>query len=157
MRARFPSLACLAMVVAILAEAAAIPVAAQAGYPIGGIDVSHWQGSIDWPSVAASGKVNFAILKATESKFYEDPTFATNAGGATGAGIPIGMYHVASPSKQLDDARAEADHYLSVAEPTAGNLVPVLDIELRNVPDGMAPATLQAWVRAWLNRVTTVL
>jgi len=157
MRARFPLLAGLALAVAVLAGTVATPVAAQAGYPLGGIDVSHWQGSIDWPSVAASGKVNFAILKATESKSYEDPTFPTNASGAAGAGIPVGMYHVASPSAQLDDARAEADHFLGVAQPTAGNLVPVLDIELRNVPDGMAPSTLEGWVRAWLHRVTNVL
>jgi lysozyme len=157
MRARFPLLVRLALVTAVLAGTVAIPIAAQAGYPIGGIDVSHWQGAIDWPTVAASGKANFAILKATEGKFYEDPTYATNATGAVGAGIPIGMYHVASPSKQLADARAEADHFLDVAAPTAGDLVPVLDIELRNVPDGMSPSTLGAWIRAWLNRVTNVL
>jgi GH25 family lysozyme M1 (1,4-beta-N-acetylmuramidase) len=154
---RFPLLLCLALVATISVADTTIAPAAQAAYPIGGIDVSHWQHKIDWPTVQGSGKVDFAIIKATEGKFYVDKKFASNASGATGAGVPIGMYHVGTPSKDLRDARAEADHFLNVAGPSAGNLLPVLDIELSNVPPGMSPSTLEAWVRAWLNRVTTVL
>jgi GH25 family lysozyme M1 (1,4-beta-N-acetylmuramidase) len=157
MRSRFPLLVCLSLVATLTLAGTAIGPAAQAAYGIGGIDVSHWQGAIDWPAVQASGKVDFAIVKATQGKVDKDPTYKTNASGAVSAGIPIGMYHVATPSKDLADARAEADHFLKVARPNAGNLLPVLDIELKNVPAGMSPATLESWMRAWLNRVTNVL
>jgi lysozyme len=45
---------------------------------IKGIDVSHWQGTIDWKKVDAS----FAILKCTESTTYVDPTFTANKAAA---------------------------------------------------------------------------
>ena len=48
-----------------------------ASYAVQGIDVSHWQGTVNWTSVRNSGKV-FALCKATEGTTYTDPTFATN-------------------------------------------------------------------------------
>jgi GH25 family lysozyme M1 (1,4-beta-N-acetylmuramidase) len=129
---------------------------AQAATNPRGVDVSHWQGDIDWAAVASDG-IDFAIMKATESTTYTDTKFKQNRTNAQLAGITIGMYHVASPSKNTDDARAEADRFLRVAKPNVGNLIPALDIEIDNVPDGMKPATLIAWVRAWLNRVTAKL
>ena len=48
-----------------------------------GIDVSHWQGTINWPKVAAAGK-KFAIIKATEGTNYVDPHYATNRAGRQG-------------------------------------------------------------------------
>jgi GH25 family lysozyme M1 (1,4-beta-N-acetylmuramidase) len=64
-----------------------------------GIDVSHWQGTIDWTSVANSG-VQFAVIKATgrgcytssSGSLYTDAMFATNIKGAINAGIPVGVY-----------------------------------------------------------------
>ncbi|MBI3647932.1 MAG: hydrolase, partial [Actinobacteria bacterium] len=70
-----------------------------------GIDVSHWQGKIDWTKVAADG-VTFAIVKATEGRNYVDPMYATNAAGATANGIAVGAYHFASPGPQQGDATA---------------------------------------------------
>src|SRR5512132_983163 len=46
-----------------------------------GIDVSHWQGTINWASVAGAGK-EFAFCKATEGINYVDPTVGTNTAGA---------------------------------------------------------------------------
>ena len=86
-----------------------------------------------------------------------DPAFATNRANAAAAGVRIGMYHVASPSASLADARAEANHFLQVAAPGAGNLIPALDIEINRVPDWMTPTQLEAWARAWLNHVTDKL
>ena len=54
-----------------------------------GIDVSHWQGTISWPTVAASGKT-FAFLKATQGTTYLDATYATNRSGANANGHPRG-------------------------------------------------------------------
>jgi lysozyme len=121
-----------------------------------GIDVSHWQGAIDWYAVANDG-ITFAILKTTEGRKHVDDKFKANRRDAQLAGLTVGMYHVASPSKSTDDARTEADHFLKVAKPAVGHLIPALDIEISNVPEGMAPSVLETWVRAWLNRVTNRL
>ena len=53
--------------------------------PAEGVDVSNWQGSIDWTKVRGAGKT-FAFLKATEGKNYVDPTYAQNRQGAAAAG-----------------------------------------------------------------------
>ncbi|MEP6757828.1 MAG: GH25 family lysozyme [Actinomycetota bacterium] len=162
MRTRFPAIVLgLTLLVGSLtttlaASVATAPIASGSSWSVTGIDVSKWQGTIDWNAVRASG-VDFAIIKATESQGLIDPQFATNAANAAAANMPIGMYHVASPSASTDDARAEADHFLQVARPDAGNVIPALDIEINRVPDWMTPAQLQDWSRAWLLRVTNKL
>src|SRR5262245_15416247 len=58
---------------------------------VAGIDVSHWQGSIDWAQVAAAGK-EFAFAKATDGQTYVDPFYATNKAAAELNGIAFGTY-----------------------------------------------------------------
>ena len=60
--------------------------------PIHGIDVSRWQGRIDWASVRAAG-TQFAFIKATEGGDHVDPRFLENWYGAARAGVPRGAYH----------------------------------------------------------------
>lgn len=57
---------------------------------IKGIDVSHWQGTIDWDKVKAAG-IKFAIIKAggSDAGFYTDSRWEANYTGAKSAGIPI--------------------------------------------------------------------
>src|SRR5215217_9613824 len=62
-----------------------------------GIDVSHWQGTINWPQVRSAGK-EFAFVKATESTNYVDPTAAGNVANARAAGLLVGVYHFARPT-----------------------------------------------------------
>jgi GH25 family lysozyme M1 (1,4-beta-N-acetylmuramidase) len=45
------------------------------------IDVSHWQGAVDWPQVFDSGILH-AFLKCTQGLGYADPTYLANRGGA---------------------------------------------------------------------------
>ena len=61
-------------------------------YPIHGIDVSKFQGDIDWNAVASSG-VKFAWIKATEGGDRADARFQANWEGSKAAGIPHGAYH----------------------------------------------------------------
>lgn len=61
-------------------------------YPVWGVDVSRYQGEIDWPVLAGQG-IEFAFIKATEGSSYVDPRFAENLAGATAAGIRAGAYH----------------------------------------------------------------
>jgi len=114
-----------------------------------GIDVSHWQGTINWAGVAAAGK-KFAIMKATESTTYADDTYAANHSNARANGIRAGAYHFAQPSTTAGNAVAQADWFVSHANLQAGDLNPALDLEVSN---GLSTTNLQAWVKAWLDRV----
>jgi GH25 family lysozyme M1 (1,4-beta-N-acetylmuramidase) len=114
-----------------------------------GIDVSHWQGVIDWSRVAAAGK-RFAYLKASEDTNFVDGTYTTNRTQAAANGLEVGAYHFARPSTAAGDAVAEADHFVDTATPRSGDLIPVLDLE---VTGGLGTADLQAWVRTFLQHV----
>src|SRR2546423_7691789 len=94
-----------------------------------GIDVSHWNGSIDWSQVAASGE-RFVVMKATEGTGYVDPTYSSNRQGALAAGLVVTAYHFARPDLHpaAAGAAAEADHYVDVAGIGAGDLIPALDL-----------------------------
>lgn len=75
-----------------------------------GIDVSHYQNSIDWQRVKATGKVDFVIMKAMyESNKTKDEMFEANYAGATNAGINRGVYNFigsVSASDPIADANA---------------------------------------------------
>jgi GH25 family lysozyme M1 (1,4-beta-N-acetylmuramidase) len=113
-----------------------------------GIDVSHWQGTINWASVAPYKQ--FAIMKATESTIYVDSQYATNHASARANGIRTGAYHFAQPSTTAGEAVAEADWFTSHANLQAGDLNPALDLEVAN---GLSTTALQTWVKTWLDRV----
>jgi GH25 family lysozyme M1 (1,4-beta-N-acetylmuramidase) len=114
-----------------------------------GIDVSHWQGTIDWQQVAASG-VRFAFMKATESDWYVDRTYGANRRNALANGILVGAYHFARPGPEAGDAVREARHFLRNAGVRAGHLLPVLDIE---VSGGLGPTALTRWALDWVRTV----
>jgi GH25 family lysozyme M1 (1,4-beta-N-acetylmuramidase) len=119
-----------------------------------GIDVSHYQGSIGWLSVAGAGYA-FAFANASEGTGITDATYPFNRLGASGVGMHVGAYHFARPAGATDvaitsSAIAQADHFLSVAQPQRGDLLPVLDLEATG---GLSSARLTAWTRAWMTEV----
>jgi GH25 family lysozyme M1 (1,4-beta-N-acetylmuramidase) len=121
--------------------------------PVGalpGIDVSNHQGTIDWSLVAAFG-TRFAFAKATEGRTFADAMYATNRAGAALSGVEFGAYHFARPDGTANDAVIEADHFVDVAQPQPGDLIPVLDIESTG---GLTQAQVTEWILAWLGRVT---
>ena len=114
-----------------------------------GIDVSHWQGTIDWTSVAASGK-RFAYMKASEGTDLVDTTYAGHRAQAKALGMYVGAYHFARPDRTPGDSIAEADYFLAMSQLVAGDLLPVLDLE---VTGGLAPTELQEWVKGYMGRI----
>ncbi len=114
-----------------------------------GIDISHWQGTINWTQVAAAGK-RFAYMKASEDADYLDPTYTTNRAQAKANGLYVGAYHFARPGTAAGDAVAEADHFVDTALPARGELLPVLDLESSG---GLTVTALQAWVKDFMARV----
>lgn len=101
-----------------------------AGYSIGGIDVSHHQGRIDWEALrhaeAGSRPLSFVFIKATEGEALVDPNFSTNFYQAREHGMLRGAYHFYVPGVPI--ARQIALFTRTVPLET-GDLPPVLDIE----------------------------
>jgi lysozyme len=111
-----------------------------------GIDVSHYQGSIDWGAVAKSG-IDFAFIKATDGAGAGDPMFASNWKGARDAGIRRGAYHFFRP---LIGALQQAQRFISKLGGDWGELAPVLDFEI--LDGASANAALDA-ARRWMETV----
>ena len=111
-----------------------------------GIDVSHYQGNVDWAQVKAAGKV-FAFAKATQGSTDVDSMFATNWSAMKEAGIVRGAYHFFQPD---EDATAQAEHFIATVKLEAGDLPPVIDIE---VAEGSTTQNIDADVKTWLEKV----
>ncbi len=97
-----------------------------------GIDVSRFQGSIDWEKVAAAG-VDFAIIRAglrgtTEGKLLEDDYFVDNVEGATENGIDVGVYFY-SQAVNEEEAKDEVQLILDLIEPYEIKYPVVIDVE----------------------------
>ena len=90
-----------------------------------GIDVSHYQGAINWRAVARD-HVSFAYLKATEGVDGRDSRFARNWQGAHRAGLSVGAYHFFNFCRS---GRAQAANFVAVAPRHAGALPPAVDLE----------------------------
>ncbi|MEZ5777890.1 MAG: GH25 family lysozyme [Paracoccaceae bacterium] len=94
-------------------------------YPVHGIDVSRYQGNVDWPAVSRSG-ISFAYLKATEGGDHLDPSFAGHWRSAGRTGLPRGAYHFFYFCTPAAD---QARWFIRNVPREAGALPPVLDIE----------------------------
>lgn len=94
-------------------------------YPVHGIDVSKYQGLIDWPS-ARHGGVAFAYLKATEGGDRVDDRFASNWTSARAAGMPRGAYHFFYHCRS---GAEQARWFIANVPREADTLPPVLDVE----------------------------
>ena len=136
-----------------------------AGYSVAGIDVSLYQGVVNWPAVRANG-VSFAYIRASEQASTPDAYFATNYAQAKAQGLVVGAYHRAKPD--AGSGKAQADFFLDHAQFTndGKTLPPVVDMESPRSgwtgPSGqplnscynMTPAQLVPWVSAFLAEVT---
>jgi len=116
-----------------------------------GIDVSYYQGNIDWAKVKAAGK-QFAIIRISDGTGFVDPKFETYWRGAKAAGLLVGAYQFFRPGQSVT---AQADLLVDKLNSVGfggGDLPPVIDVEVK---DGVATATVASRVNAWLDRVKT--
>jgi lysozyme len=109
------------------------------------IDVSQWQGEINWAAIKADA-IQLAIIKATEGIGFTDPRFVQNWLGAKAAGVARGAYHFARPDLGSDPT-AEARYFLGVVQAHGLDLTDLL-AEDYEVPGGGA-----AWSLAFLGTV----
>lgn len=97
-----------------------------------GIDVSKWQGNIDWNAVKLSG-TEFAIIKAggSDAGFYTDSCYERNYDGAKAAGVPVGAYYIVGPRcLSAEDGTADAFRFLDMLKGKKFEYPVYLDWEL---------------------------
>lgn len=121
-------------------------------YSIHGIDVSRYQGVVDWKEVKAMNirgiSMKFAFIKATEGIGGKDPSFKRNWKRCAEAGITRGAYHFFVTGK---DGREQARNFIeTVGDLKRGDLAPVLDIERTN---GVRDSALAREALEWLQVV----
>ncbi len=95
---------------------------------LSGIDVSHYQGNINWHEVARTGTVHYVYVKATEGAQLVDNTFSTNINGARRAGLKVGIYHFYIPSVTPQQQFNNLRQNVSLRDM---DLLPIIDIERR--------------------------
>lgn len=96
-----------------------------------GIDVSRWQGSINFKSVKSVG-IDFVIIKAggSDAGFYEDPMFKINYTGAKAAGLKVGAYYfVGSKFQGTDNGIADAKKFIRILGKRSFEYPVYVDIE----------------------------
>ena len=118
-----------------------------------GIDVSNYQGTINWASVKKAG-YTFAFAKATEGTTFTDRYFAANWQGMKKAGIIPGAYHFGHPGT---DAVAQAKYFVNTVKAAYGGLSGGLQLALDlETTDGQTPAQVKAWVATFCNEIKTL-
>lgn len=122
-------------------------------YPVHGVDVSKYQGVIDWRRLKSNG-VEFAFIKATEGGDHLDSRFAINWRAADRAGVPRGAYHF---YYFCSSAISQANWFIRNVPKTRGALPPVLDMEWNHAsrsckrkPNGV---TVRRDMQTFLSRV----
>lgn len=122
------------------------------GYEIRGIDISHYQGDIDWDqlqnAMIEKCPIRFIVMKATEGSSKIDPSFKYNFKQALEYGYIRGAYHFWS---NHSSARQQAYFFLNNVPLESGDLPPVLDVEHK--PKDKSVEDFQQDILTWLHIV----
>jgi lysozyme len=121
-------------------------------FAVHGVDVSRWQGEIDWETLRAQGG-NFAFIKATDGGDHLDPMFRRNWRAAREAGIRRGAYHFFYWCRSASE---QAQWFIRNVPREKNALPPVLDVEwnsdsaCKRIP---SPAEVQEKMRVFISMV----
>ena len=96
------------------------------GYTIKGVDVSEYQGDIDW-QVLSNQDIQFAFIKATEGSSYVDPNFLDNFTNALNTNLRVGAYHFFSFESS---GKTQAENFIDTVPIVENSLPNVVDVEL---------------------------
>jgi lysozyme len=119
-------------------------------YAVHGVDVSRWQGNINWPKLKAHG-ANFAFIKATDGGDRVDPAFRRNWKGAQAAGVKRGAYHFFFWCRS---GESQARWFIRNVPREAGALPPVIDVEWtrsRSCPKRPSPANVRKKMSSFMD------
>ncbi len=122
-------------------------------YTVHGIDISHYQGKVNWQALSSSQNdpefpLRFVFLKATEGGDLTDDTFQENFQCAKDWGFVRGAYHYFIPNT---DARKQAQFFINQVKLLPGDLPPVLDVEVS--PKRKTQQQFTQNVKTWLDVV----
>ncbi|GAA1157874.1 GH25 family lysozyme M1 (1,4-beta-N-acetylmuramidase) [Kitasatospora gansuensis] len=123
-----------------------------------GMDVSSWQGNVNWSGAAANG-ARFAYVKATEGTNYTNPYFTQQYNGSYNAGLIRGAYHFALPN--VSTGATQATWFVNHGGGWSADgktLPPALDIEYNPYGAtcyGLTRAAMVSWIRDFSNTVHT--
>lgn len=116
-----------------------------------GLDVSQYQGKIDWSQVRKiedTFPVSFVLIRATAGKNHLDTRFKENWKAVKKNQFIRGAYHYYRPN---ENSLLQAQHFIDHVSLESGDLPPVLDIE--NLPKIQSMDSLKVGLRRWLNRI----
>lgn len=116
-----------------------------------GIDVSHYQGKINWDSLQKGNKdfpLNFVFIRATAGDNGTDSRFKTNWKEAGAHGFIKGAYHYYRPN---ENSLKQAENFIDKVKLQKGDLPPVLDIE--QIPSEQSMDSLKSGLKRWLDKV----
>jgi len=138
---------------AIFSSSVSDPSAVPEGFEVRGIDVSHHQGKINWELLRNQATISeqpiaFAFIKATEGSDIVDSRYRQNFSAAREHGIIRGAYHFYRTSTP---AKLQAEHFIRQVKLEAGDLPPVLDVEVK--PAEVSIENFRQGILEWLVRV----
>jgi GH25 family lysozyme M1 (1,4-beta-N-acetylmuramidase) len=119
-----------------------------------GLDVSHWQGSLNWITIKNQGAV-FAYMKATEGTSFKDPNFNANYPNSYNAGFVRGAYHFALPDRS--SGATQANYFASNGGAWSRDnrtLPGTLDIEYNPYGAtcyGLSQSSMRSWIADFVN------
>jgi lysozyme len=120
--------------------------------PVHGVDVSRWQGEIDWQRLRSQG-ANFAYIKATDGGDHLDPMFRKNWRGAKEAGLKRGAYHFFYWCRTAGE---QADWFIRNVPKVADALPPVIDVEYNGESKcqrRLSPARVQEKMQVFMDKL----
>lgn len=135
-------------------ERADAPIRTPRAGSVQGIDVSHWQGTVNWAGHWNNGK-RFVWIKATEGTSYTDPKFGANYTGSYNQGFIRGAYHFALPN--VSSGATQANYFSSHGGGWSGDgktLPGALDLEYNPYGAtcyGLSKAQMTSWIRDFSN------
>jgi GH25 family lysozyme M1 (1,4-beta-N-acetylmuramidase) len=151
-------LSSVVLALALILPTSAFAMQAQTSSNLNGIDVSHWQGTVNWTLVKSSG-ISFTYVKAggaNSSGSYTDPMFAQYVAGAKAADLSVGAYWYALPQTGIDpttDAYNQATYFANVMKQsmaTYGDIMPVLDFETAG---SLSSSDQITWISVFMDTV----
>ena len=116
-----------------------------------GIDVSEYQGYIDYNLVKNSG-IDIVYIRSSEGTNFVDPYFRENYNNAKASGLKVGFYHYVT-SRSPEEAVVEADYFASVINGTSPDCLLAMDFEYFA---GLSNNEVNAISRAFLERLQQV-
>lgn len=119
----------------------------ESDYAYNGIDISHYQGDVNWDRVVSNGNIKFVYIKATEGATWQDAKRSVYANGAHKKKLLVGFYHFYRVSSSGEDQFA---NFVKATEGLPCDLIPVLDIEIE--PKASERARFEEGIRVFIKK-----